>query len=133
MEVNKGIYILSNYSMPEYIKVGYSEDIEQEVCELNKSSAIATNFVVCVIYETPNTFSEEDIKTLKEAFESPLEMVIPPEDYNEDEATKKENGFYKYTPAQGFAALRYMAKCTGTEDKLHLLKSVRDEIEEVCF
>lgn len=48
----KGIYVLSNPSFPSLVKIGYSDNIERRVEELNRSSAVPYAFHVRATYET---------------------------------------------------------------------------------
>ena len=38
------IYILTNQSFPEYIKIGYADDVEARVKQLNNSEAVPFSF-----------------------------------------------------------------------------------------
>ena len=39
-EIKGVIYILTNPSFPEYVKIGYAKDIEQRLLQLNRSETI---------------------------------------------------------------------------------------------
>ncbi len=41
------IYIMTNPSFPEYVKIGYAKDVKQRLDELNRSSA-ARNLFYCI-------------------------------------------------------------------------------------
>ena len=45
------IYILTNPSFPDYIKIGYAHNIEQRLKQLNRSETIPYAFRVYAIYE----------------------------------------------------------------------------------
>ena len=38
------IYIMTNPSFPEYVKIGYAKDVKQRLDELNRSSAVRLRF-----------------------------------------------------------------------------------------
>lgn len=40
------IYILTNPSFPQYVKIGYAADVKQRLDELNRSSAVPFAFRV---------------------------------------------------------------------------------------
>ena len=49
---NKGvIYILTNPSFPEYVKIGYADDIKKRLKQLNRSECIPFAFRVYATYE----------------------------------------------------------------------------------
>lgn len=44
-ETQKGvIYILTNPSFPEYVKIGYADDVEKRLSQLNRSECIPFAF-----------------------------------------------------------------------------------------
>lgn len=56
---NKGvIYILTNPSFKEYIKIGYADDLEKRLAQLNRSECIPFAFRVYATYEVDNRLSD---------------------------------------------------------------------------
>ena len=47
------IYIMTNPSFPEYVKIGYATDVEQRLDELNRSTAVP--FAFRIYPRFPNT------------------------------------------------------------------------------
>ena len=45
------IYIMTNPSFPEYVKIGYAKDVKQRLDELNRSSAVPFAFRIYATYE----------------------------------------------------------------------------------
>ena len=46
MEEKMGyIYILTNPSFPEYVKIGYADDVEERLKQLNRSECILFRFM----------------------------------------------------------------------------------------
>ena len=45
------IYILTNPSFPEYVKIGYADDIDKRLQQLNRSERIPFAFRVYATYE----------------------------------------------------------------------------------
>ena len=45
------IYILTNPSFPEYVKIGYADDLNKRLKELNRSECIPFAFRVYAVYE----------------------------------------------------------------------------------
>ena len=45
------VYILTNPSFPEYVKIGYADDINKRLKELNRSECIPFAFRTYAVYE----------------------------------------------------------------------------------
>ena len=45
------IYILTNPSFPQYVKIGYADDVERRLDQLNRSECIPFAFRVYATYE----------------------------------------------------------------------------------
>lgn len=54
MEVSNGvIYILTNPSFPDYVKIGYADDVERRLRELNRSECIPFAFRLYAFHKVP--------------------------------------------------------------------------------
>ena len=51
------IYILTNPSFPEYVKIGYADDVDRRLKELNRSECIPFAFRLFAFYEVSNRLS----------------------------------------------------------------------------
>ena len=59
MEKSTGvIYILTNPSFPEYVKIGYADDIDKRLQQLNRSECIPFAFRVYATYEVSSRLSD---------------------------------------------------------------------------
>ena len=57
--MSKGvIYILTNPSFPQYVKIGYATDVKQRLDELNRSSAVPFAFRSYATYEVDSALSD---------------------------------------------------------------------------
>ena len=45
------IYILTNPSFPQYVKIGYADDVEKRLAQLNRSECIPFAFRIYATYE----------------------------------------------------------------------------------
>lgn len=62
---NKGvIYILTNPSFPEYVKIGYADDVNKWLAQLNRSECTPYVFRVYATYEVDQRL--DDLKLLME-------------------------------------------------------------------
>lgn len=53
------IYILTNPSFPEYVKIGYADDVKRRLKELNRSECVPFAFRLFAYYEVPNRLSDK--------------------------------------------------------------------------
>lgn len=58
------IYILTNPSFPEYVKIGYADDIDKRLQQLNRSECIPFAFRVYATYEVNSRLSDLKIHPL---------------------------------------------------------------------
>ena len=52
------IYILTNPSFPDYVKIGYAKDLEKRMNQLNRSEAIPYAFRAYAIYEVNSNLTD---------------------------------------------------------------------------
>lgn len=69
------IYILTNPSFKEYIKIGYAHDIEKRLKQLNRSETIPYAFRVNAIYEVENELTDKELHKLIETLNPDLRTV----------------------------------------------------------
>ena len=55
------IYILTNPSFPEYIKIGYADNVEERVKQLNNSEAVPFSFHIYATFDVTERLT--DIKS----------------------------------------------------------------------
>ena len=58
------IYILTNPSFPEYVKIGYADDIDKRLQRLNRSECIPFAFRVYATYEVNSRLSDLKIHSI---------------------------------------------------------------------
>ena len=61
MEKAGVIYILTNPSFPEYVKIGYADDVNKRLAQLNRSECIPFAFRVYATYEVSSRLSDKKI------------------------------------------------------------------------
>ena len=64
MSKNGVIYILTNPSFPQYVKIGYATDVKQRLDELNRSTAVPFAFRVYATYEVDSALSDKKIHSI---------------------------------------------------------------------
>ena len=58
------IYILTNPSFPEYVKIGYADDVKRRLKELNRSECIPFAFRIYATYEVESRLSDKKIHSI---------------------------------------------------------------------
>lgn len=64
METKGVIYILTNPSSPEYVKIGYADDIQKRLKQINRSECVPFAFRVYATYEVADRLSDIQIHNI---------------------------------------------------------------------
>ena len=115
------IYILTNPSFPQYVKIGYANDVKQRLDELNRSSAVPFAFRVYATYEVDSSLSDKKLHSI-------LDKLNP-----ELRSTEEINGktrireFYAMTPEDAYSILEAIAEINGFRHRLKRWKATVEE------
>lgn len=118
------IYILTNPSFPEYVKIGYADDIEARVKQLNNSEAVPFSFHIYATFDVMERLTDKKLHN----FIDTLNPELRSKEKIGDKIRVRE--FYHIKPEEIYSAFESMAEVTGTSDRLHLWKETKEEIEE---
>ena len=124
-EIKGVIYILTNPSFPEYVKIGYAKDIEQRLLQLNRSEAIPFAFRVYATYDVVTPLSDLILHDLIDGLNPDLRAI---ETFNGKKRTRE---FYEMTPEYAYNILSSIAKLSGTESRLKRIKPEGHEVEDI--
>lgn len=108
------IYILTNPSFPEYVKIGYANDINRRLQQLNRSECIPFAFRVYATYEVSSRLSDLKIHSIIDKLNPNLRSV---ESFNGKQRVRE---FYAMSPEDAYSILEAIAEIHGCTDKLHL-------------
>lgn len=121
------IYILTNPSFPEYVKIGYADDLEKRMDQLNRSECLPYAFRAYAVYETPSRITDLKLHNLIDSLNPDLRSV------EEFDGKQRKREFYAMSPQEAYSLLSCIAEISGTTDRLKLMKpeghEVRDEEE----
>ena len=118
MNDKKGvIYILTNPSFPDYVKIGYADDIDKRLKQLNRSECIPFAFRVYATYEVNSRLS--DLK---------LHAII--DKLNPDLRSVDEFNGQKRVPEEAYAILEAMAEIHDCKENLKLVVPSDVEAQE---
>ena len=124
-EIKGVIYILTNPSFPEYVKIGYAKDIEQRLLQLNRSETIPYAFRVYATYDVVTPLSDLILHDLIDGLNPDLRAI---ETFNGKKRTRE---FYEMTPEYAYNILSSIAKLSGTESRLKRIKPEGHEVEDI--
>lgn len=115
------IYILTNPSFPEYVKIGYADDIDKRLKQLNRSECIPFAFRVYATYEVSSRLSDLKIHSIIDKLNPNLRSV---ESFNGKQRIRE---FYATTPEDAYSILEAIAEIHGCGDKLKIISLSEEE------
>lgn len=116
------IYILTNPSFPEYVKIGYADDLNKRLKELNRSECIPFAFRVYAVYEVNERLKDIAIHNMIDSINPTLRAI------ETFDGKKRKKEFYAMTADDAYAILETIATISGTADRLHKLTPEGHEI-----
>lgn len=111
------IYILTNPSFPEYVKIGYSENIEKRIKILNNNPGLPFPFRLYATYSVRTKLSGQKIQSLMEKLCPALQTSG-----KKDKDRIKLKGFFEMTPEDAYKLFRAVAELSGTEKNLRKMQ-----------
>ena len=122
MEKKNGvIYILTNPSFPEYVKIGYADDIDKRLKQLNRSECIPYAFRIYATYEVSSRLSDLKIHSIIDKLNPNLRAV---ESFNGKQRVRE---FYAMSPEDAYSILEAIAEIHGCVDKLQRVAPTEEE------
>ena len=122
MNETKGvIYILTNPSFPDYVQIGYADNVEKRLVDLNRSECIPFAFRIYATYEVPKRLSDLSLHNLIDKLNPTLRAI----DTFNGKPRKKE--FYAMTKEDAYSLLEAIAEIHDRLDKLKLFPASKEE------
>ena len=119
------IYVLTNPSFPDYVKIGYASDMRERLKQLNRSECIPFAFRVYATYEVGTPLQDRELHALIDRLNPDLRAV----DMFDGKPRVKE--FYAMGPEDAYALLESISRLSGTEGRLRRMppdgQAVADE------
>lgn len=124
-EDKKGaIYILTNPSFPEYVKIGYTDDLNKRLNSLNSSSAVPFAFRPYAIYDVYHKLDDTKVHNIIDTINPELRSV------DNVNGKKRKREFFQMSKEQAYILFESIAEISGTKDRLHLIKATENDIKE---
>ena len=108
------IYILTNPSFPQYVKIGYADDVHQRIKELNKSESIPYAFRLYAYYRVKERLQDLTLHNLIDGLNPDLRTI------ENNDGKKRVREFYSLEPYEAYRILNSIAKISSTKENLVL-------------
>ena len=118
------IYILTNPSFPDYVKIGYADDVNKRLMELNRSECIPFAFRLYAYYEVPRRLTDMKLHQMIDRLNPNLRSI------EEFDGKTRKREFYNMSAADAYSILETIAQINGLEENLHLVKPSEKEMDE---
>lgn len=121
------IYILTNRSFDHLnlVKIGYSDNVDKRIKELNSSSAVPYSFKLYAYYNVSTSLADKKLHEL-------IDIIDSNRRARETTAEGKERvrEFFRFTALEAYTILEDIAKINGLEENLVLVESSEEDIKE---
>lgn len=115
------IYILTNPSFPEYVKIGYAADVKQRLDELNRSTAVPFAFRIYATYEVDSALSDKKLHSILDRLNPDLRST------EEIEGKRRIREFYAMPPEDAYSILEAIAEINNYRHRLRKWKASTSE------
>lgn len=118
------IYILTNPSFPQYVKIGYATDVKQRLDELNRSTAVPLAFRVYATYEVDSALSDKKLHSILDKLNPELRST------EEVDGKRRIREFYAMAPEDAYSILEAIAEINNYRHRLKKWKATAAEQRE---
>lgn len=118
------IYVLTNPSFPEYVKIGYADDLQKRLKQLNRSECLPFAFRAYCTYEVEGRLKDQEVHTLIDRLNPDLRAI------ETFDGKPRVREFYAISPEDAYGILSSIAAISGTSDRLKKVDPVGHEIED---
>lgn len=134
VETKGYIYILTNPSFPQYVKIGYADNVENRLDQLNRSECIPFAFRVYATYEVQSRLSDKKVHAIIDKLNPNLRSI------DNFKGQKRVREFYAMSAEDAYSILEAIAEINGQTEKLKRIamtaeeqtaESIAEEVEEV--
>lgn len=118
------IYILTNPAFPQYVKIGWAQDLEKRLKQLNRSGTIPYAFLAYAVYDVESELTDKDLHAIIDSINPDLRTI---ENFD---GKKRVKEFYAMSAEDAYHLLECIAKISGTTDRLKRMKPEGHEIKD---
>ena len=125
MEQKGVIYILTNPSFPQYVKIGYADNVESRLKQLNNSECIPFAFRIYATYEVEERLTDLKLHALFDQLNPNLRSI------DNVDGKKRVREFYAMSPEQAYSILETIAVLGGRKNRLKLWELSEEQRQDV--
>lgn len=118
------IYILTNPSFPQYVKIGYADDVKSRLTQLNRSECLPFAFRVYATYEVSARLTDMKIHDVIDKLNPNLRSI------DNVDGKKRVREFYAMSKEDAYSLLEAIAEINGLEKNLKLWSQTAKEKAE---
>jgi hypothetical protein len=118
------IYILTNPSFKDYVKIGYADNVEERVAQLNRTECTPFAFRIYATYKVSERLRDIPVHSLIDQLNPTLRSI------DDVDGKPRVREFYAMTPEAAYSILESIAKINGCEGNLSYYKKTKAEVEE---
>lgn len=123
--MSKGvIYVLTNPSFPEYVKIGYADNLERRLKEFNNSSCLPFAFRVHCVYEVDDRLTDKKLHSMIDKLNHDLRAI------ETFDGKPRIREFYNMSADDAFELLSCIASISGTSGKLRKVPPTGHEVKD---
>lgn len=115
------IYIMTNPSFENFVKIGYAEDVERRLKEFNNSTVLPYSFRVYATYKVDSKLTDKKVHAIIDSLNPDLRSI---ETLNGKERKRE---FFSMTKESAYSLLKAIAEINGLERNLKIWKMSEDD------
>lgn len=120
------IYVLTNPSFPEYVKIGYADDLERRLHELNRSECLPFAFRAYCAYKVKDRLKDKDVHALIDRINPELRAI------ETFDGKPRVREFYNISAEDAYEILYSIAAISGTTNCLKRITPEGHEVVDEC-
>lgn len=119
------IYILTNPSFPEYVKIGYADDVNKRLAQLNSSECVPFSFRIYATYEVSERLTDKKVHSIIDRLNPGLRAI------ENNNGKKHVREFYAMSAEDAYKILEDIASINGLQDNLtRVAPSIEEQKQE---
>ena len=108
----------------KYVKIGYTDDINKRLRNLNASSAVPFGFRAYAVYDVYHKLEDRKVHSMIDTINPELRSI------DNINGRERKREFFQMTKEQAYSLFESIAEISGTKERLHLIKATEHEIKE---